>query len=287
MKSVKSLNLRSSFASFPSVLRSRVPEFLLSLFCFLLCSCSTRPLHGGRSLVTPSAIGGLAQTLVQSDNPSQPSRQSQHFVRTRTYTMPPGTRLDPAPNIGPIPSYLSHSPGPNQKSPAPQLSTLNSQPLLLTEREECHANTELGAAQKDTARELGAKLSSLKSIVWVGVALFILGLVSLFWPPLKAIIGSVTTSAAIAAGGLALIVLPTLVVGNELLILGGVTVAVGGWFLAHRHGELRGQLRAAAPKSTEGGRHGHLRGTLAERQALAPSNTPTPKPKPLSMALGS
>ena len=40
-------------------------------------------------------------------------------------------------------------------------------------------------------------------------------------------------------------VLPSLIVGNELLILGGVGLAVGGWFLAHRHGQLQGSwLRA-------------------------------------------
>ena len=44
--------------------------------------------------------------------------------------------------------------------------------------------------------------------------------------------------------GLSLMVLPTLIVGNELLILCGVGVAVGGWFLAHRHGRLRGFLDA-------------------------------------------
>jgi hypothetical protein len=42
--------------------------------------------------------------------------------------------------------------------------------------------------------------------------------------------------------GLALMVLPTLIVGNELLILGGVAVLVGCWFLAHRHGHLHGLL---------------------------------------------
>jgi hypothetical protein len=64
------------------------------------------------------------------------------------------------------------------------------------------------------------------------------------YPPLRALIGSVTTSMAISAGGLALIVLPSLVVGNEVKILGGVAVSVGGWFLAHRHGEARGALKA-------------------------------------------
>jgi hypothetical protein len=37
-------------------------------------------------------------------------------------------------------------------------------------------------------------------------------------------------------------ILPSLVVGNEILILGGVALAVGGWFLAHRHGQLRGMV---------------------------------------------
>ena len=46
------------------------------------------------------------------------------------------------------------------------------------------------------------------------------------------------------AGGLVLMVLPTMIVGNELLILGGVALAVGGWFLAHRHGQLRGLVDA-------------------------------------------
>jgi hypothetical protein len=84
----------------------------------------------------------------------------------------------------------------------------------------------------------------LKGIVWVGVAMFLFGLASMFYPPLQAIIGSVTTSIAITAGGVALMILPSLIVGNELLILGGVGAAVGVWFFAHRHGQLRGLLDA-------------------------------------------
>jgi uncharacterized membrane protein YccC len=114
--------------------------------------------------------------------------------------------------------------------------------MPVIEREETRARTELGAAQKDTARELGARLSSLKGIVWVGVGLFVFGLASLVYPPLKVVIASVTTSAALMLGGLALMILPTLIVGNELLILGGVGLGVGAWFLAHRHGQLRGMV---------------------------------------------
>ena len=72
----------------------------------------------------------------------------------------------------------------------------------------------------------------------------LIGLASIFYPPLRAIIGSVTTSLAITGGGVALMVLPSLIVGNELLILGGVAVVVGAWFLAHRHGRLRGMIDA-------------------------------------------
>ena len=77
------------------------------------------------------------------------------------------------------------------------------------------------------------------------VAMFLFGLATMFYPPLKLIIGSVTTSVAILVGGIALMILPSLIVGNELLILGGVGAAVGVWFFAHRHGQLRGLVDAA------------------------------------------
>ena len=234
---------------------------------------ATRPLKGGKALTTPKPAGGVEQTLVQGENPSAASRQAQETVKVRTYTLPAGSRIEqiappaaaaPA-TIRPIPSHSSYSAINPSALDRPGASTtvIVSAPTPVVEREETRANTELGAAQKDTARELGAKLSSLKGIVWVGVGLFVFGLASLVWPPLKAIIGSVTTSAAITLGGIALMILPTLVVGNELLILGGVALTIGAWFLAHRHGELRGQLAAAAPEQSAGGRHGHISGQPA------------------------
>jgi uncharacterized membrane protein YccC len=65
------------------------------------------------------------------------------------------------------------------------------------------------------------------------------------------VVASVTTSAALMFGGLALMVLPSLIVGNELLILAGVAIAVSGWFLAHRHGQLRGIVAATAADQTK------------------------------------
>jgi hypothetical protein len=236
---------------------------LLSLALLATGCAGPRPLKGGKAVTTHKPSGIVEQTLVQGENPSQPTKQDQETVKMRTYTVPAGSRLEQSqmwegerprePKLLRTTAQIrAHE---DARPPGSQPSTLNSQPsttLLISapmpviEREETRARTELGAAQKDTARELGARLASLKGIVWVGVGLFVFGLASLVYPPLKVIVGSVTTSAALMLGGVALMVLPSMVVGNELLILGVVGIAVGGWFLAHRHGQLRGQVAASS-----------------------------------------
>jgi len=219
-----------------------------------------RPLKGGKAVTTHKPAGVIEQTLVQGENASQATRQDQGSVKVRTYTLPAGSRIE-EPQLPGNPTTrgasLTRDSQPSilnsqlsADNPQPSTAFILSAPMPVVEREETHARTELGAAQKDTARELGAKLSSLKGIVWVGAGLFVFGLASLVWPPLKVVIGSVTTSAALMLGGVALMVLPTMVVGNELLILGGVAVAVGGWFLAHRHGQLRGMVAASSERPT-------------------------------------
>ena len=211
-------------------------KLLLIIPVLALAGCTIAPLKGGRATTLSKPAQGIEQTVVQSDNPAAVSKQDQETVRTKTYTVPAGSRL--------VETRVSADAGGALVTNASSL--LISAPMPVTEHEETRAKSELGAAQKDTARELSAKLASLKGIVWVGVIVFLFGLASMFYPPLKAIIGSITTSAAITVGGLALIVLPTVIVGNELLIMGGVAAAVGLWFLAHRHGQLRGQVDAGA-----------------------------------------
>lgn len=104
--------------------------------------------------------------------------------------------------------------------------------------------TKIGAAQKDVAREMGAKLASLRPVMYVGILIFLFGAASMFWPPLKLIVGSTTTSIVACVAGVALIALPTVIVGNELLIMGvGVGAVVLYWF-SHRHGKLQGLVDA-------------------------------------------
>ena len=105
--------------------------------------------------------------------------------------------------------------------------------------------TTIGAAQKDVAREVTAKLSSMKGVVWVGILVFLFGAASFVYPPLKVIVGgSVTTSGVITLAGLAMIVLPSLIVGNEIVILGGSTAAAALYWFSHRHGRLQGLVDA-------------------------------------------
>ncbi len=240
----------------PSLPRPAAVGYLSRFLCvgFALSLLATgcagpRPLKGGKAVTTHKPAGVVEQTLVQGENPAQASKQTQESVKVRTYTVPAGSRMEQPQPPGAVPAHtaalIAASREQSTINSQPSTSFILSAPMPVVEREETHAAAELGAAQKDTARELGAKLSSLKGIVWVGVGLFVFGLASLVYPPLKVIIGSVTTSAALMLGGLALMVLPSLIVGNELLILGAVALAVGGWFLAHRHGQLRGLVAAS------------------------------------------
>ncbi len=215
-------------------LKMVAPAAALLLMVFLFSGCTIAPLKGGKASTVSKSAQGIEQSVVQGDNPAAASRQDQETVRTKSYTVPAGSRMVET-------RIVTDGAG------APVTNSqvlLVSAPMAVTEHEATRATTELGAAQKDTARELSAKLASLKGIVWVGVVVFLFGLATMFYPPLKLLIGSVTTSVAVIVGGLALMVLPTLIVGNELLILGGVAAAVGLWFLAHRHGQLRGQVDA-------------------------------------------
>ena len=171
--------------------RKIIMNKILILILVFITGCAMAPLKGGKASTVSKNAQGIEQTVVQSDNPAATSKQDQETIRTKSYTVPAGSRLEETRVTG----NASGAPVTNATA------LLISGPMAVTEHEETRAKTELGAAQKDTARELSAKLASLKGIVWVGVALFLFGLATLFYPPLRAIIGSVTTSAAITVGG--------------------------------------------------------------------------------------
>jgi hypothetical protein len=178
----------------------------------LIAGCAIRPLAPGRA-----NIGGPAGiSIQQSENPAQSSFQNYEKVTV----------------VEPI------------RLPEDDKVISRSLKTTITEK----VSTTLGASQKDTARELGAKLSSLKGVVWVGILVFLFGAASAFYPPLKVVVGSVTTSAVLSAAGLALIILPSLIVGNEILILAIAIGASGFWWFAHRHGSIHSELKTLKGK---------------------------------------
>src|SRR5690348_13101244 len=123
---------------------------LSAAFLFVGCA-ATKPLKGGKAT---TKAAGIEQTVLQSDNPAQVSRQDNETVKVKTYTVPAGSRIE---------ETLVHA---NQNgAPVTNVqAVVVSKAMPVVEREETRAKTELGAAQKDTARELGAKLASLKGI---------------------------------------------------------------------------------------------------------------------------
>jgi hypothetical protein len=68
---------------------------MMVLAALALAGCtSTIPLKGGKATTLSKPTQGIEQTVVQSDNPAATSRQDQETVRTRSYTVPTGSRLE-------------------------------------------------------------------------------------------------------------------------------------------------------------------------------------------------
>jgi hypothetical protein len=108
----------------------------------MMSGCAMAPLKGGKASTVSKSTQGIEQSVVQGDNPAAASRQDQETVRTKSYTVPAGSRM--------VETRVSADTG---GAPVTNVSALViSAPMAVTEHEETRAKTELGAAQKDTAR---------------------------------------------------------------------------------------------------------------------------------------
>lgn len=201
---------------------------LLMLVGSLLSGCITRPLRPGEAKF--SSPTGFSGNVKQSENPQ--SESSQDYERKTETEIP----LQPGDVIT----------GKDEKGNEQKVVVSSPRIAKVTQTEKSAAK--IGAAQKDPTREIAAKLSSLKGVVWVGVLLFVFGVASAVYPPLKLIVGSTTTSGVCAIAGLALIFLPSLLIGHEVLILCIGVGAAAVWFFAHRHGHVRGELNTLKGK---------------------------------------
>lgn len=174
--------------------------------------------------VAPGSVETEAAKQIQSQNPKDPSTLVTKSVKTVEFTIPAGStirQLDPVTGASLSAVVSSNTPV-----------------RLHTEQD---VDSKIGGADFSIGK-LIAKLKSVKWIQGVGVVVFLFGVASFAWPPLRIIIGSVTTSLIIAGAGVALIVLPIIIVGNELLILGACLGGAALYFFVHRYGKKSGEV---------------------------------------------
>jgi hypothetical protein len=104
-------------------------------------------------------------------------------------------------------------------------------PVVLRETVTERATTTLGTAQKDTARDLGARLANLRGVLWCGTFLLVGG------PLLGWKLGWFTNGLIAGAVGLLLIILSTVIPGHEawfgLFGLGAIPLVAFVYYRAH------------------------------------------------------
>ena len=73
-------------------LKMVAPAAALLVMVLLFSGCTIAPLKGGKA-TTSKSTQGIEQSVTQGDNPAAASRQDQETVRTKSYTVPAGSRL--------------------------------------------------------------------------------------------------------------------------------------------------------------------------------------------------
>lgn len=183
--------------------------FVLASLCLALGGCSMPlPQKGGSAEVTTRKA-----VIQQGENPAEVSRQEHNRAFERSYIVPVGSEI--------VSWTVALPEVPGEVPQTNFLSVRAAEPIVVTEKEVTGGKTELGASWKDTARELGAKLSAMRPVQWAGIALCV-GSVAAFyfgWPSLGFL--------AIAVG-LGMIVAAAVIPGRETLILfvGGIGLAL-------------------------------------------------------------
>jgi hypothetical protein len=191
------------------VLSKPIAAAFLSLALLVFCGCvGMKPQRGGSVTLHPH--GG--SVLQQGENAQQPTTQITDEEIEREWGSVPDR-----------PVATLHSDAPEfQASDSPRKESIKRR-----------TETKLGAAQKDTAREMAAKFANMRPVQWIGI-LCILGAGAFiyfqWWTP-----------AMIAGGtGLGLILLAHSIVGNErlVLILLLAALAIVVTFRAYEKGKL-------------------------------------------------
>lgn len=172
-----------------------------------------RPQRGGTQTAT---LGGTAgPTVVTTSAPENPKTPSTTTVE-KTITREFSTALSMAQPAA-VAAGVQNSTGLSTGADGAKAASVPSHPPILRETVTERATTELGTAQKDTAREVGARLANMRGVMWVGVLLLVAG------PVVGWRMGWFTNGCIAGAVGLGLIILAQVVPGNEAWFgLGGL-----------------------------------------------------------------
>lgn len=179
-------------------------------------SIGGQPIANTRNATIPSFTGGLpTATLTQPENPAATSGQSASYERTTETSTPVES------------STKTETTFPDGR----KVTVIETRPAGTVVRESVKQGVtqEISGSWKDTAREIAAKMGAYRGVQILGVIL-LLAAVSMFHPVVRTVVGGgKSTQMAVAAAGVLLIFGPSLVVGNEKLLL----VAVVGFLAWH------------------------------------------------------
>ena len=193
---------------------------------FFVASCAIAR-RGSSEVDIPD--GPKVRTMTPT-NPDTPTTQVVKRTVTRTYFNPVEEN-----------EKIINSTGDQVKHEV--VSTETPTKLLKSEVIVDEVNTSVSGSWFDKAK---TKLAALRPVMYVGIA-FMLASAAMFFPVVYAFVGSRTIQLAVGLAGLGMTILPTLIVGQENLILIIGVLAVAMYIFAHRHGELKGTVKALKP----------------------------------------
>ena len=203
---------------------------LLAIIALAVGGCATfKPLAGGG---TGATLGGLmaptSATLKQPQNPETASTQVIKRTESRTYGKAPSPRRAPQ----------SYAP-----SVLPQVEA-NPAPEVITETVTEEVTSTVGASQKDTSREIAAKMASMRPVQMFGVLLLVVA-AAMFHPIVKGFVGAGKDMQMwVAVAGLVCVFGPQLLAGNERMLLIGAMLGLAGLYLSTRLSYKNGLLDA-------------------------------------------
>lgn len=193
------------------ILRLALIWVLVGFSLFYNIGCASKILSGGKS---NSTLGGIGQTTVNSFNqPSNPN-ESASASATRNETTEEPTPL--------VSSRITETKG---RDGVVTIVREEFAPVMRKNRVETTSNTKVGGAHKDNSLEIVAKITAMRPVQFVGVALMVIAAGIMFYAPLRIVLGG-GKQFPIALGfiGLGLVVSPQIISGHETVII--ITAAI-------------------------------------------------------------